>query len=631
MPSTIKVRINAARNLKATNSSVKLTTDAYVTITLGGHSEFISEYEDISTNFLQNTAKKPKRKCYRDKTRIARKSVNPVWKEEFRLDVADDTLLQDEPLIFKVFGADALSSGDGSIGSVYVDLNPLLMRSVLLSDSEEKTDHIIDGWFPIYDPLEGVRGELSLLIKLNFIGDINPFRDSSAGVQLFPFSSFDSNSGYVVKHIFGFVEELVVSEDPDEFTTGNFGMARQSHERRQTLMFLLDASVRRRMSKKVLDMGGNAVLGYYQSFDMEGDSGIVARVCGTCVLVEKNDSLQLETQIEKNADDASERSKPQNINETATHAYHMSDATAAAERYKESQQAEVQLLTLKEFGHRVRVRIGGLVTARSVKYLGKLASKLSDQETRDSWWTELRDEIRSHAKTLGCSHVIGYSEASTIHDDVCVLSLTGTAATVRGLPDLTQEHEGNFLKQCLNFVFVLEYLLNWLFHKISHSAFIMCALPVVWMALERKVLEGENNPSWRHHNPPPTGDTTPGASEYNINTPIEHMIHGQDDVTAIGEANAMNGKLVGEEILQQETHSSRRTIRRKKHELRLERRFRRAVKQKEDKGSIGRVGMDETLSGTNLIRARPARPCSYCHVPYHHKFAPFQNMKLVPW
>lgn len=79
---------------------------------------------------------------------------------------------------------------------------------------------------------------------------------------------------------------------------------------------------------------------------------------------------------------------------------------------------------------------GGLVTARSVKYLGNIASKLSDQETRDSWWNELREEIKAHAKVLGCSHVIGYLEASTIHDDVAILSITGTAATVRGLPDI---------------------------------------------------------------------------------------------------------------------------------------------------------------------------------------------------
>jgi hypothetical protein len=55
------------------------------------------------------------------------------------------------------------------------------------------------------------------------------------------------------------------------------GMAAMSsgHERRQTLLFLLDARVRRRMARTVLEMGGNAVLGYYQNFDMEGDSGIV--------------------------------------------------------------------------------------------------------------------------------------------------------------------------------------------------------------------------------------------------------------------------------------------------------------------------------------------------------------------
>ena len=39
------------------------------------------------------------------------------------------------------------------------------------------------------------------------------------------------------------------------------------------------------MSKKVIEMGGNAVLGYHQSFDVEGDSGLVARSYGTCVLI----------------------------------------------------------------------------------------------------------------------------------------------------------------------------------------------------------------------------------------------------------------------------------------------------------------------------------------------------------
>ena len=113
---------------------------------------------------------------------------------------------------------------------------------------------MIDGWFPLYDTLGGVRGELELSIKLNFIGDVNPFRDSSAGVQLFPFSTLDPNSGYTVAHVFGFVEELVVADDPEFEWNDNFNQARTSHETRQTLMYLLDAKVRRRMCKKVLEV-----------------------------------------------------------------------------------------------------------------------------------------------------------------------------------------------------------------------------------------------------------------------------------------------------------------------------------------------------------------------------------------
>lgn len=58
---------------------------------------------------------------------------------------------------------------------------------------------------------------------------------------------------------------------------GGMGAMSSGHERRQTLLFLLDARVRRRMARTVLEMGGNAVLGYYQNFDMEGDSGIVRK------------------------------------------------------------------------------------------------------------------------------------------------------------------------------------------------------------------------------------------------------------------------------------------------------------------------------------------------------------------
>jgi hypothetical protein len=756
MPSTVKVRIHGARNLYLPYS------DVYTTVTLGGHAGIISEYDESDNNNDPNLSNpttstsyykqqnintnKNKRKYYTARTRVTRKlnsSSVVKWEDdnEFRFEVVDDTLLQDEPLIFKVLeseggcvsgggssgtagGGGGASGGggggeNGSIGLVYIDLNPLLMKCVILSDekNEEKKKNVmdrnvvdmrideeggggggdreekkgtnnttanntltsprindshsrkerkhsrsgsmshddkgksssgsgssssggvIDGWFPIYDPLEGVRGELGLSIKLNFIDNINPFRDSSAGVQLFPFSSFDMHSRYIVQHVFGFVEELVVAEDPEfEWNVGdghmnNFRLARSSHERRQTLMYLLDASVRRRMCKKVLEMGGNAVLGYYQSFDMEGDSGIVARTYGTCVLIEKNreqhhhylfnassrmkhsitnggisdhrrdatgfddkeggrnpvvgDSKGGDRQDDGGGSDGEVSEGGKMI---IKNKHHLSEAAAAAARHRESEQDEVQLLTIKDFGRRVRVRIGGLVTARSVKYLGKLASKLSDQETRDGWWQELRDEIRSHARTLCCSHVIGYSEASTIHDDVCVLSLTGTAATVRGLPDLNKEQE-------------------------------------IWMALERKISERNKKQKWMRQRPE-TGDSTPGGyfePSYSI---VGSDVELDESTRRKAISLDRNGELVGESDVQEQP-MSRKMLRRKKHAERLEKRYLKFFQGKSNK-SMKKTEEVDPLIGKSIFRARPARPCSYCHVPYHHKFAPFGNMKLVP-
>lgn len=35
---------------------------------------------------------------------------------------------------------------------------------------------------------------------------------------------------------------------------------------------------------------------------------------------------------------------------------------------------------------------------------------IEESDTRDAWWLELRTEIRSHMKALGCNAVIGYQE-----------------------------------------------------------------------------------------------------------------------------------------------------------------------------------------------------------------------------
>lgn len=259
------------------------STDAYVTVSLGGHAGLVTENQEELMFSGAETEK-----TYTARTKVCRRTLNPVWDEEFRFEVADDTLLQDEPLIFSVRDSESLGA-DESIGLVYIDLNPLLMQTAKGEDYDANKSSsaifrsgdfsdlgglssdaavgsaassrnigapssVIDGWFPLYDTLGGVRGELGLSVKLRFIGDVNPFRDSSAGVELFPFSSLDPAAGYTISHVFGFVEELLVADDPEYQWNENFKQARTSHETRQTLLYLLDASVRRRMCKKVLEV-----------------------------------------------------------------------------------------------------------------------------------------------------------------------------------------------------------------------------------------------------------------------------------------------------------------------------------------------------------------------------------------
>lgn len=67
------------------------------------------------------------------------------------------------------------------------------------------------------------------------------------------------------------------------------------------------------------------------------------------------------------------------------------------------------------------MHLGATVSARSVKLLEKAAEK-DDVETRDAWFNELRMEVRSHAKSVGCNVILGYSEATSVSDDVIVLS-----------------------------------------------------------------------------------------------------------------------------------------------------------------------------------------------------------------
>ncbi|XP_076669957.1 C2 domain-containing protein 5 isoform X2 [Andrena cerasifolii] len=274
MPGKIKVKVLAGRNLPVMDRSGD-TTDAYVELKFG------------NVTF---------------KTDVCRKSLNPQWNSEWYRFEVDDSELQDEPLQIRLMDHDTYSAND-AIGKVYINLNPLLLPGVpptvkniwtleaaMNTNAGSQGGSVLTGWIPVYDTMHGIRGEVNIIVKVELFSDFNKFRQSSCGVQFF--YSPNIPHGYHTQSIHGFVEELVVSDDPEYKWIDKIRTPRASNEARQTLFFKLSGEVQRKIGLKALDLGGNAVIGYLQNFDLEGESGIVARGIGTAVtLVKLQDTL----------------------------------------------------------------------------------------------------------------------------------------------------------------------------------------------------------------------------------------------------------------------------------------------------------------------------------------------------
>jgi len=62
--------------------------------------------------------------------------------------------------------------------------------------------------------------------------------------------------------VHGFVEELVVEDDPEYQWLDKIRTPRATNEARQTIFLKLSNEVQRRIGLKVLELGANAVIGY---------------------------------------------------------------------------------------------------------------------------------------------------------------------------------------------------------------------------------------------------------------------------------------------------------------------------------------------------------------------------------
>ncbi|XP_041113378.1 C2 domain-containing protein 5 isoform X7 [Polyodon spathula] len=504
MPGKLKVRIVAGRHLPVMDRASDLT-DAFVEVKFG------------NTTF---------------KTDVFPKSLNPQWNSEWFKFEVDDEDLQDEPLQITVLDHDTYSAND-AIGKVYIDIDPLL-------SSEAAT--VISGWFPIYDTIHGIRGEINVIVKVDLFNDLNRFRQSSCGVKFFCTTSIPKC--YKVVTVHGFVEELVVNEDPEYQWIDRIRTPRASNEARQRLISLMSGELQRKIGLKVLEMGGNAVVGYLQCFDLEGESGLVVRAIGTACTLDKlsNPSAALppacnspfkeikEAPFSEDPNPNTHSSGPSTPLKNQTYSFspsksysrqssssdtdlsltpktatspkgpriflspssptlssdfliltntfqlpmgsgtsltpHSGHANPVGLRKAVSfsedlllaasgmgsggsagkdggplktllrqqtqtalEQREFPFFTLTCFPPGFLVHVGGVVSARSVKLLDRIHNP-DEPETRDAWWEEIRQEIKSHAKALGCHAVIGYSESTSICEEVCILSASGTAAVL---------------------------------------------------------------------------------------------------------------------------------------------------------------------------------------------------------
>uniref|UniRef100_A0A2K6G979 C2 calcium dependent domain containing 5 n=1 Tax=Propithecus coquereli TaxID=379532 RepID=A0A2K6G979_PROCO len=389
----------------------------------------------------------------------------------------DDEDLQDEPLQITVLDHDTYSAND-AIGKVYIDIDPLLY-------SEAAT--VISGWFPIYDTIHGIRGEINVVVKVDLFNDLNRFRQSSCGVKFFCTTSIPKCYRAVIIH--GFVEELVVNEDPEYQWIDRIRTPRASNEARQRLISLMSGELQRKIGLKVLEMRGNAVVGYLQCFDLEGESGLVVRAIGTACTLDKLSSpatfLPACSSPSKDMKESPLVHPPSHgCRSTHNSPIHTTTGSRLTQNFSVSvptliytgmgsgsagkeggpfkallrqqtqsaleqrggsphrfcRRREFPFFTLTAFPPGFLVHVGGVVSARSVKLLDRIHNP-DEPETRDAWWAEIRQEIKSHAKALGCHAVVGYSESTSICEEVCILSASGTAAVLnpRFLQDGTVE------------------------------------------------------------------------------------------------------------------------------------------------------------------------------------------------
>ena len=346
----------------------------------------------------------------------------PEWNVQREWEFDSEEKLWELPMRLAVFEDDP----DAPIGTATVDLAPLC---TYLSP-EGAAERRYEGAVSVFDSLRGVVGELEVAVAVALRG-----RDTAKGAYR-SVGFFAASDLAHVAQVIDLVGALSVKDDPEFDFRDRLRSARESNEMRRKLLAKMSGKLRRKLAKETALLGGNAVLGYREEFDLEGEYGIVARGYGTAVSLRT--SLPLYTPLicgrsrTPSLSDAHIISSPGSAVSDAGSLGRTPSRKGTHGTFPGLFRAK-KLLTVSCIDPAFVERVGGLVACRTVKFVrkGETSSYI-----REGWWKEVRDNILLRAQDRGCTHVIGYTEsvAATEDNDICILSAMGTAVTFTETP-----------------------------------------------------------------------------------------------------------------------------------------------------------------------------------------------------
>ncbi|EJW73280.1 hypothetical protein WUBG_15811, partial [Wuchereria bancrofti] len=210
-----------------------------------------------------------------------------------------------------------------------------------------------------------------------------------------------------INDIIGLVSDIATVTDPEYEWIDRIRSPRASNEARQSIIRKSLRELAKNVAQKAHSLGSNAVLGYHEFVDIEGDATelITFRAFGTAVRLSQMDGK-----------------------------------VTAGENIMH------HVLSLKVLPNIYSYKCGVVVCARSTHVL---TDDNDATVTRKKWWGDLKVELVRQALSLRYNLIIGYTEQISIRKKMALLSCTGTAISMiltgaENMPDCTMFHAAYF-------------------------------------------------------------------------------------------------------------------------------------------------------------------------------------------